>query len=1454
MNCKNPNINNPKLKNMLQEAFKLHQGGNFAAAETFYNKILKKQPTHVDTIFLLGTLNLQQGNFDMATTFLKKAIALKPGHARAHNNLGTTLQEQGKIDKAIDCYKKAIKLNSDYAEAHYNIGVLLQNQGKDDEAITSYNRATEINPGYAEAYYNLGIVLQEQDKLDEAVFSYNKTIEIKPDYAEVYNNMGNVLKLQGKLDEAVCSYKKALELKPDLAEAYNNMGRTYADQGNQAEAISCLRKSLELKPDVPEVYNNMGDAFKELGKRNEALSSYQNSLRIKPDSGIEVKSSLMLPVINASKESINQHREKIFKQIESMKNRGITLEDPHKQIGTTNYYLAYHGLNDKEIQKEIASFYINACPDLVWTPPILNNQRQSHDKIKIGIISNYLCNHTMGKLNYGIIKYLSREKFNVKIFRFSGGREDHLSKAINEAADEVIILPKKLKPARQEIADHSLDILFYLDIGMDPLTYFLAFSRLAPVQCVTWGHPVTTGIPNMDYFISSDKSEPPGAEDHYLERLILPDRLTTYYYRPELPEVLTPRKDFDLPEDYNLYVCPQTLFKFHPDFDDVLGTLLRQDTRGLLVLIEGKHKHWTKLLQDRFSSAFPDVFDRVRFLPLMPAKDFLSLLKLADVILDTPYFGGGSTSLESFACGAPIVTWPGEFMRDRLTLALYKQMWFMECVADNAQSYLDIAYRLANDKTWREEIRDKIRANSDCLFEDIEAVHELERFFEMAVDNKKEGQLHQSVTNVNDLLQTGRTHHQAGNLEAASQLYQNILDQQPTHVKANFLLGTLNLQQGNLDTATTFLKKAISLKPDYAEAHNNLGAVLKEKHKLDEAINSFYHSIELNPDYAEAHYNLGTLLQKQNKLDEAVASYNRAIEINSNYADAYCNLGNVLQEQGKLNEAVLSYTKTIDLNPNSAEAYNNLGNVLQEQEKLDEAMANYNRALKVNPDFAKAYINMGNAFKELGKFNEALSSYRYALRLEPDSRIEIKTSLLLPIINESRESIKLHRKNIIEQISSMKARNLKIKDPHKQVGSTSFYLAYHGLDDTEIQKEIASFYIHACPDLVWTAPNHNQQQTDGKIKIGIISTFLFNHTIGNLNYGIIKYLSREKFHVKLFRFSGEKEDHLSKAINEAADEVVILPKKLKPARQEIAEHSLDILFYLDIGMDPLTYFLAFSRLAPVQCVTWGHPVTTGIPNMDYFISSDKSEPPGAEDHYSERLILPDRLTTYYHRPELPEGIPSREKFGLPENYNLYVCPQTLFKFHPDFDDVIGALLRQDTRGILVLIEGKHKHWTKLLHDRFSRTFPDVIDRVRFLPPMPAKDFLSLLMVSDVNLDTPYFGGGNTSLESFACNVPVVTWPGKFLRDRLTLALYKQMGFMECVADNAQSYLDIAYRLANDKTWRDEIKDKIRANSDVLYEDIEAVHELERFFEMAVENNGLNCLNGLNGSNRTCFLT
>src|SRR5205807_2207952 len=131
---------------------------------------------------------------------------------------------------------------------------------------------------------------------------------------------------------------------------------------------------------------------------------------------------------------------------------------------------------------------------------------------------------------------------------------------------------------------------------------------------------------------------------------------------------------------------------------------------------------------------------------------------------------------------------------------------------------------------------------------------------------------------------------------------------------------------------------------------------------------------------------------------------------------------------------------------------------------------------------------------------------------------------------------------------------------------------------------------------------------------------------------------------------------------------VALPRKhLETVQQQIAARQLDVLFYLDIGMDPFTYFLAFARLAPVQCTSLGHPLTSGIPTVDYYLSSRELEPAGAQEHYSEHLVLLENIPNYFARPQLSGPPRCRRDFGLEDDSHLYLCVQALFKIHPDFD-------------------------------------------------------------------------------------------------------------------------------------------------------------------------------------------
>ena len=223
----------------------------------FIKKILKVNPNHFESTFLLGSLSAQIKNFDKAKQLIDQAIKINPNHADAYNNLGNVLKELGKFQKAINSYEKAIKINPNHADAYYNLGIVLKELGKFQKAINSYEKAIKINPNHADAYYNLGIVLKELGKFQKAISSYEKAIKINPNHADAYYNLGIVLKELGKLQKAINSYEKAIKINPNNPEAYNNLGNVLQELGNCNEAKKCFEKAIELNPNYANAYWNL---------------------------------------------------------------------------------------------------------------------------------------------------------------------------------------------------------------------------------------------------------------------------------------------------------------------------------------------------------------------------------------------------------------------------------------------------------------------------------------------------------------------------------------------------------------------------------------------------------------------------------------------------------------------------------------------------------------------------------------------------------------------------------------------------------------------------------------------------------------------------------------------------------------------------------------------------------------------------------------------------------------------------------------------------------------------------------------------------------------------------------------------------------------------------------------------------------------------------------------------
>ncbi len=200
--------------------------------------------------------------------------------------------------------------------------------------------------------------------------------------------------------------------------------------------------------------------------------------------------------------------------------------------------------------------------------------------------------------------------------------------------------------------------------------------------------------------------------------------------------------------------------------------------------------------------------------------------------------------------------------------------------------------------------------------------------------------------------------HQAGRLEQARTIYQDLLRRNPADSHALHYLGLISLQQENFADAVRLIESAIRSDPRVPAFYCNLGNAYKGLRQFDNAASALVEATRLDPDFQVAYCNLGNIYLEQGKLEQAVSSYRSALALQPDFTEAHYGLGNTLQQQNFLGEAVASYRKAIELKPNYAEAYNNLGHALKGQGNLEEAAASYQAALSLRPDDSNAYSNL----------------------------------------------------------------------------------------------------------------------------------------------------------------------------------------------------------------------------------------------------------------------------------------------------------------------------------------------------------------------------------------------------------------------------------------------------------------------------------------------------------------
>ena len=659
----------------------------------------KKKDLAINKNFALALQNHKKNNFQIAEKLYNEILKSSPYHEGAQSNLGILYNQLGKHQKAVNCFEKAIQINPNSANAYYSLGVIFTQLGESQKAISYYEKVIQINPNHIHAHNNLGVIFTQLGESQKAINCFEKAIQINPNHIDAHNNLGTILNELGESQKAISCYEKAIQINPNHIDAHNNLGVIFTQLGESQKAINCFEKAIKIEP--------------------ENLTSHWLSMNT-------------FPVIYKNFEEIEQYRNNFIKSINKV-NLLLDTQSKYskKQLisainSSTNFYLHYQGTDVLDLQKRYANLIEKITQNIYQEFHKERKKNISSKYIKVGFVSCFFKNHTVSKLFKNWILKLNQKYFKRFVY-YAGNEFDHTTNEIKQNVD-YFFNHTDVDQLINQIFKDNLDVLIYLDIGMKPIIQILSSLRLAPIQCNTWGHPVTSGFKNIDYYFSSKLMEDKNSQKNYSENLIILPNLGINYDFPNLSNIKKP--NILNKSNSTIYLNLQSLFKLIPQDDHIYLDILKKNSNCCFWFIQGNNNSVTSIFKERISKLFKKEgynFEKYSYFhPRCKQEEFFGLIEESDIILDSFNWSGGNTSMEAISLNKPIVTYPSNFMRGRHTYGILKILDIDETIATSKKNYVEIAVKLANEKKFRNSIIDKMKKNKNKLFNDDKSLKFLE--------------------------------------------------------------------------------------------------------------------------------------------------------------------------------------------------------------------------------------------------------------------------------------------------------------------------------------------------------------------------------------------------------------------------------------------------------------------------------------------------------------------------------------------------------------------------------------------------------------------------------------------------------------------------------------------------------------------------------------------------------
>lgn len=703
---------------LIDAALAHQRNGALEQAEAIYRDILEHKPGHAEVLHLLGLVLHQRGAHAAAADMISQAVSARPEVIPFRFNLGLVQTAAGHFQNAADTFSLILKRDASDPQVGNAYAIALKGAGQWDAAETAFEDLARRHPGFAGGHYNLGNLRAARGRPTAAIAAFERAVALAPGDAGIVRNLAAALQSIGETSRAVTLLEALQKAAPNDAATLNNLGNLYRQTGDPVRAHDTLAQAASADPLSADVAYNLGTVRADMNDTTGAIAEMTRAGALRPGFvKADWAAALALPQIYASADERLQTRARWLDGLERIS--AAPLPTGSSEIAAhlaaiaeiTPFGLAYQGENDLAPMclwgDHVSAIARRAFPDLA-EPPV----SPARTRKRIGFVSAHFRAHTVERLFSGWLSNLDREAFDVHLISTSGPGDARTAE-LAAGVDAAHTTPMGLAELARHIHGLAADILVYPDIGMDPRTQVLAALPLAPKQAMSWGHPVSSGLPDIDVFLSSALMEPDDGESHYREALVRLPGLSISYQRPRRPEGALP---------HHALLCAQSLFKIPPHQDRVFAAIIAACPDARLSFFAHPIAAVTAAFRNRLAGAFRaaglDPERTLDFIAPCSREVFLRHLAGTDVIVDTFEWSGGNTSLEAIAMGTPVVTLPGRFMRGRHTSAMLEMMEITQLCAADAEDFTAIAIDLLRRPNDCAALKSLIAERAQRLFDD----------------------------------------------------------------------------------------------------------------------------------------------------------------------------------------------------------------------------------------------------------------------------------------------------------------------------------------------------------------------------------------------------------------------------------------------------------------------------------------------------------------------------------------------------------------------------------------------------------------------------------------------------------------------------------------------------------------------------------------------------------------